>query len=288
VTFLFIINVILTNGISQDGINRNLFVSMPVATRLQAKRAASLFKDFSHASSLDSSKELSENIIINSSKELSLLDSTTSSKDHSTPVRSDHLLSLVPVNNNNDVRDITPHLLSIELHCHCPSTPASSFQNFEFGNLEFSNIQHNDVLNSSTSLVCHNSRMEEDCKQPVGKLTVPCNEVDIGRLIANLSSHITTQVTSIQDQIVKNKVEISNDFQRIVQENETFKGDIHAELDGIRNLLNQHQISSHPSSVQNFQAGLNPDPLVTLISVPPKSNDANVNGFVFEALYCPV
>jgi len=110
--------------------------------------------------------------------------------------------------------------------------------------------------------------MEEDCKQPVGKLTVPCNEVGIGQLFANLSSHITTQVTSIQDQIVKNKVEISNDFQRIVQENETFKGDIHAELDGIRNLLNQHQISSHPSSVQNFQAGLNPDPSVTLISVP--------------------
>ena len=63
-------------------------------------------------------------------------------------------------------------------------------------------------------------------------------------------------------------MEISTDFQRIVQENVTFKEDICTELDGIRNLLTLHQISLQPNSVQNVQANISSVSLVVTPSIP--------------------
>jgi len=266
VILLFIIYFILINGITRDLIDPSFFVSMPVTTRSQAKRTAKSFKDFSHTSPSNSSKELSQNIIINSTKELSLLDSKTSSKDQSLSETIATPLSLVPVNNNN--ADTIYPLLPIESGCHCSLSSGSSFRNFKFENLEFSNPSVNVSSIQCHYQGCYNFMMEEDCKEPVDNLKVPRDEVNIGQLFTNLSNHITTQVTSIQDQIVQNKVEMSHEFQRIVQENEAFKGDIRAELDGFRQLLIQHQLSSQPVLVPTPQTTLPSPLLVVSPSVP--------------------
>ncbi len=132
--------------------------------------------------------------------------------------------------------------------------------------MEFENLDFSKENNSVSFSDGHIFSMEEDCKENVSNIKPSCNEVDTSQLFTNLSSHITTQVHSIQDQIVKNNQNISQDFQRVGQENEIFKVDIWAELDGIRTLLGQHQISSNPDSVQSSISASNLSPPVVMSS----------------------
>ncbi len=62
---------------------------------------------------------------------------------------------------------------------------------------------------------------------------------NLAQMIANLSSQVTHQTQSLENKI-------SRDFSRVIEDNETFKSDVRAELDGIRQLLDSNQITSDP------------------------------------------
>ncbi len=55
---------------------------------------------------------------------------------------------------------------------------------------------------------------------------------------------MANQSQSIEERIIKNEVKLLDDFQKVVQDNEVFKNDVRAELDGLRNLLDQYNITS--------------------------------------------
>jgi hypothetical protein len=62
---------------------------------------------------------------------------------------------------------------------------------------------------------------------------------NLDQMITNLSSQVTHQTQSLESKI-------SRDFSRVIEDNETFKSDVRAELDGIRQLLDCYQITSDP------------------------------------------
>jgi hypothetical protein len=60
---------------------------------------------------------------------------------------------------------------------------------------------------------------------------------------------MTLQNQSIEERITKNETRLSDDFQRIANDNEVFKNDVRAELDGLRTLLDRYNITSNPAQV---------------------------------------
>jgi hypothetical protein len=69
--------------------------------------------------------------------------------------------------------------------------------------------------------------------------------LDITKLFAALSSQMTAQNYSIQEHIKRNDLKITTDFQTVIQANEDFKNDVRAELEDIRHLLTQHQVTTN-------------------------------------------
>jgi len=89
--------------------------------------------------------------------------------------------------------------------------------------------------------------MEADCKDNSNDMKMSPEMANIAQMICNLSNQMTHQNQSIEEKIIKNEMKLSDDFRKIVQENEDFKTDIRAELDGLRNLLNRYNITSNPN-----------------------------------------
>jgi len=105
--------------------------------------------------------------------------------------------------------------------------------------LEFSNeesILFPSLAPSTSSLFF---KMEADCKEDALEGKMSSDMFNIAQMIANLSSQVTHQTQSLEGKI-------SRDFNRVIEDNETFKSDVRAELDGIRQLLDRYQITSAP------------------------------------------
>jgi len=117
--------------------------------------------------------------------------------------------------------------------------------------LEFSNQSEHFTAEPISSNSDYNFIMEGDCMENISSSNVPHGEVDISQLFVKLSNQITDQVTMIQEQIVHNNSTMLQDIQRIAQENETFKATIRAELDNMKTLFHDHQVSSHSTQVQS-------------------------------------
>jgi hypothetical protein len=91
--------------------------------------------------------------------------------------------------------------------------------------------------------------MEADCKDNSQDTKMSSAMASIAQMISNLSNQMTLQNQSIEERIIKNETRLSDDFQRIANDNELFKNDVRAELDGLRTLLDQYNITSNPAQV---------------------------------------
>ena len=74
--------------------------------------------------------------------------------------------------------------------------------------------------------------MEADCKDVPSDLKMSPDMINIAQMIANLSNQVTNQTQSLEGKI-------SRDFSKVIEDNESFKNDVRAELDGIRQLLDK-------------------------------------------------
>ncbi len=144
--------------------------------------------------------------------------------------------------------NITPSSLttsnSID-HCRCPSDSCSAtFQNSKFENFE-TPVQQ--VSNSPVrTLVLFRSQfsiMEADCYDSTSDQQMSRETMDLMHILTTLLHQITNQNNAIQEHIMKNDMT----FQRVVQENEDFKRDMHSKLDDICNLLACQNIWSPPN-----------------------------------------
>jgi hypothetical protein len=110
--------------------------------------------------------------------------------------------------------------------------------------------------------------MEANCKESSSANMASVENVDIIKLFAALSSQMTVQSNIIQEQIMRNDLKITTDFQKVVQANEGFKKDVCAELDDLRHFLTQNQNTSSPPSKITLAPVTNPT-ITPIISATP-------------------
>ena len=82
---------------------------------------------------------------------------------------------------------------------------------------------------------------------------------------------MANQNQSIEERIIKNEVKLSDDFQKVVQDNEVFKNDVRAELDGLRNLLDQYNITSQTHHVPSRSASVVQSPSILNSNLSPQA-----------------
>lgn len=87
--------------------------------------------------------------------------------------------------------------------------------------------------------------------------------VYITQLFTALLPHMTSQSNSLQEQIMRNDLKLSTDFQKAVQANDDFKKNVRAELDNLCCLLTQQQTVSSPSPNNIIL-----DPVISSASIP--------------------
>jgi hypothetical protein len=141
--------------------------------------------------------------------------------------------------------------------------------NLEFRNFEIPIEEHCFFKLSGNSKSSLFSKMEADCKDVQSDLKMSPDMINIAQMIANLSNQVTNQTQSLEGKI-------SRDFSKVIEDNESFKNDVRAELDGIRQLLDKYNITSDPnaavSSVPVVSSGTSTSSPQGLISsnVPPQ------------------
>ncbi len=228
---------------------RSSSVFMPVITRSQAKL------------STDSSKELSGKVSSNSSKEfLEPLSNLASTSSQSSILETS---SLPLCAKNTTILSSSSSISTSPLvHDHCSIPSALLFQNsnLEFQNLEFSNVAP--PTHSSSTFTLSSSqflKMESDCKDDSSDSKMSPDMLNLAQMIANLSSQMTYQTKSLEGKL-------SDDFNKVIQDNEQFKSDVRLELDGIRQLLDKYNISSDPRRIPSSPSSSFVVPPNTLLS----------------------
>jgi hypothetical protein len=83
--------------------------------------------------------------------------------------------------------------------------------------------------------------------------------INIAQMIANLPLQVTNQTQSPEEKL-------SRDFNTVIRDNETFKNNVRAELDGIHQLLYRYKISSNPNIMPSGLSSQSQAP--TLSSLP--------------------
>jgi hypothetical protein len=144
------------------------------------------------------------------------------------------------------------------------------------GNFQISKFQLSDIskasFDSSTCTLPHNFgktqhyQMEADCQEDSLANMALAKAVDITQQFAALSSQITTQSNNIKEQITRNDLKISSDFQWVVQANEEFKKDVCTELDDLHLLLTQQQNFSGASPSVPTTNGTSPIPSQVILN----------------------
>jgi hypothetical protein len=84
--------------------------------------------------------------------------------------------------------------------------------------------------------------MKSDCEDPfLAKMAsssntsssttmVSSSNLDIIQMLTAISSQMASNYQALQDQMVQNDLHLSTQFQGVVQDNDTFKQDVHVEL----------------------------------------------------------
>lgn len=98
---------------------------------------------------------------------------------------------------------------------------------------------------------------------------------------------MTNQNQSIEERIIKNEVKLSDDFQKVVQDNEVFKNDVRAELDGFRNLLDQYNITSQPHHVPSRSASVVQSPSILNSNLSPQATVSTATMSTIDATMDP-
>jgi hypothetical protein len=91
-----------------------------------------------------------------------------------------------------------------------------------------------------------------DCVDPSFTKMESSNNSDMIQMFTAISSQLTSNYQALQDEMVQNDLHLSAEFQKVVQDNEMFKQDVHAEIDIFRNLLTQPHGSSGPPTSSVF------------------------------------
>jgi hypothetical protein len=146
----------------------------------------------------------------------------------------------------------TSSLISSSLdHCFLCGDDDDPIPNDKIFQISNSSEISNYYFDFPTCPLSHNFRvsnihpMEADCKDSTSANMASAENVDITKLFAALSSQMTAQNYSIQEHIKRNDLKITTDFQRVIQANEDFKNDVCSELEDIRRLLTQHQVTTN-------------------------------------------
>ncbi len=239
VIILFLLTMISpSKGILNEFDVSSFFVSMLVTTRPQAKQL------------IGSSKKLSISSSINSSKELSTTTQQNSSQQHLLSSSKDSCKELSRSSINTSLSCLRSSFQSSTNGDSLSISSTTTFQNLEFLNFEFVFAPITTLLSTtSTSSFSHILKMEADCKDNCKDTKVSNDIAAIAQLIYYLSTQMTHQNQSIEEKIIKNEMKLSGDFQRVVQDNENFKKNAWAELDGLRMLLDCYTITSDPDRV---------------------------------------
>jgi hypothetical protein len=73
--------------------------------------------------------------------------------------------------------------------------------------------------------------MESDCKDSSPTKMVSSSNADIIQMLTTISSQMTSNFQGLQDQMLRNDLHLSADFQMVVKDNDTFKQEVRAKLD---------------------------------------------------------
>lgn len=98
---------------------------------------------------------------------------------------------------------------------------------------------------------------------------------------------MANQNQSIEERIIKNEVKLSDDFQKVVQDNEVFKNDVRAELDGLRNLLDQYNITSQTHHVPSRSASVVQSPSILNSNLSPQATVSTATMSTIDATMDP-
>jgi hypothetical protein len=235
-------------------------VPMPVITRSKARLLTGLSKELSEAISSTSSKEFLE-----SSSHPSTISSVTNILQHTTQLQ-------LTTTNISSLPLLRSSLSSSPLLDHCASIEDKLFQtsNLEFQNLEFSNAASTPISSLVPVTSSLFSNMEANCKGDLSDLKMSPDMINIAQMIANLSLLMTNQTQSLEDKL-------SRDFNTVIRDNKTFKNNLRAELDGIRQLLDRYKISSDPNTMPSSPSSHSPAPTLSSLPQPQVHTQGNVS-----------
>ena len=234
-----IVTIVSSKTFILDYSTRCSFIFMPVITRSKAKLSTGSSKELLR----DSSKNLSK-------EELNLSLSTSTTFPLLAPLSDSNNIGL-PTTTTSPIPLKCPSLSSLSLRdSPAPSgDPTFQISSSEFRNLELSNSEFRNLELSNADSILFPSlppntsslffTMEADCMDDALDGKMSPDMFNLAQMIANLSSQVTHQTQSLENKI-------SRDFSRVIEDNETFKSDVRAELDGICQLLDSYQITSDP------------------------------------------
>jgi hypothetical protein len=228
---------------------------MPVTTRSQAKL-------------LELSTEFLEHTSLSSRPVQNCCSPSSSSSEHldsSFTLHSSDSFVSVPVHRDGNFVSNGDHFEILEFQTYSvPLMATSSLHNFE--NSQYHPMESDFEQSSPATMASSN-------KSSSSPTMDSSNNLEIIQMLSAISSQMTSNYQALQDNMVKNDLRLSANFQNVAQEMDMFKQQVRAELDIFRNSLPSAQGSSSsnsnnvslfvPSSPKNSSTLLPSTPQVT-------------------------
>ena len=230
-------------------LNRNhvQFVSgiMPVTTRSQFRRSASI-------------SQVSLKVVSNDSD--TLISETLPVATHVSQASISHSIMEM------DTRDYFCRLLSMEISSDQSNSSDLALDDHSFSHLKLSKFQNSEISNGNLSfdpgISCHNISisnqvtMEADCKDNAKMASSSSGISDMNALFDAISAKFTSETDKI-----------SQNFKHVVEEHMDFKQEVRAELDALRQLIRDQTTPLPLDSSSLHQTSSSSDPSVLLPTV---------------------